>query len=123
VTSRSTTNLQLPSIEIEEHGPMSLGNSPTDPPYDELSSLSKKRSMSDETLYKGTLKKGEEPIYATPILYDRRLHERRLSVGSQPGELHYMCSVLFTGEEEAAECDGSGNLMNHNHGNNMADDR
>ncbi|XP_064093690.1 uncharacterized protein LOC135206241 isoform X2 [Macrobrachium nipponense] len=82
ITSRSSYNLHVPG-GYNNNEPLSLGHCPTD--TSELTGLYRKRSMSDETLYKGS-KYGEEPIYAMPIFTNSkgtRGHHRQR-------ELHYM---------------------------------
>lgn len=64
-------------------------------PSPDLTYTHTKRSMSDETLYKGS--KPGEPVYATPTFQMNNQHADK--AGQK--ELHYMCSILFTDEEEA----------------------
>ncbi|XP_042876102.1 uncharacterized protein LOC122255830 isoform X2 [Penaeus japonicus] len=83
-TSHSTYNLRTTSPMEGDDQPTSLIHCPTASPT-ALSGLFRKRSMSDETLYKGA-RHGEEPIYATPIFPNNK----GSSGHSRQRELHYM---------------------------------
>lgn len=95
-TSHSTHNLRTSSPSLQNEQPLSLGYCSVDTPSPDMTDLYKKRSMSDETLYKGS-RHGDEPIYATPIF----TNSKSSSSHNRQRELHYMCSILFTDEEEA----------------------
>ncbi|XP_068213080.1 uncharacterized protein [Palaemon carinicauda] len=84
ITSRSSYNLHVPTC-YNGNEPLSLGHCPTD--TSELTGLYRKRSMSDETLYKGP-KYGEEPIYAMPIFTNSKGSRGH----SRQRELHYMAA-------------------------------
>lgn len=101
LTAHSTYNLRTTSPTAGDDQPSSLIHCPTASPT-ALSALFRKRSMSDETLYKGA-RHGEEPIYATPIFPNNK----GSSGHSRQRELHYMCSVLFTDEEADGGRDGA----------------
>ncbi|KAK8406119.1 hypothetical protein O3P69_007084 [Scylla paramamosain] len=113
----SSQNKDKCHSEYEDIAPMTSSNSSTEneqplsltycfanTPLPDVTHLHTKRSMSDETLYKGCKK--EEPVYATPTFKTNNYQRDQTS----QKELHYMCSVLFTDEEEAdagrdrAEC-------------------
>ncbi|KAK7072588.1 hypothetical protein SK128_025702 [Halocaridina rubra] len=84
ITSHSSYNLSVPSA-VEDSQPLSLGHCPVDSLSPNLAGIYRKRSMSDETLYKGS-RCGDEPIYAMPIFANNkgtRGHNRQR-------ELHYM---------------------------------
>ncbi|XP_063585983.1 uncharacterized protein LOC134763447 isoform X2 [Penaeus indicus] len=84
LTAHSTYNLRTSSPTAGDDQPSSLIHCPTASPT-ALSALFRKRSMSDETLYKGA-RHGEEPIYATPIFTSNK----GSSGHSRQRELHYM---------------------------------
>lgn len=92
------------SSSTENEQPLSLTYCFANTPLPDVTHLHTKRSMSDETLYKGCKK--EEPVYATPTFKTSNYQRDQ----TNQKELHYMCSVLFTDEEEAdagrdrAEC-------------------
>lgn len=79
----------------ENEQPLSLTNCFASTPAPDVTYLHTKRSMSDETLYKGS--RQEEPVYATPTFKTNNHHTDQIC----QKELHYMCSVLFTDDEEA----------------------
>ncbi|XP_042230437.1 uncharacterized protein LOC121871906 [Homarus americanus] len=81
----STHNLEATSPSLENDQPLSLGYCSVDSRSPDTTDLYKKRSMSDETLYKGS-RHGDEPIYATPIFNTNK----GSSSHSRQRELHYM---------------------------------
>ncbi|KAK4295315.1 hypothetical protein Pmani_032126 [Petrolisthes manimaculis] len=105
--------IQSPSSPsfLDSDQPMSLGGGycsvgtslMTPSAVDTMGLSTTKRSMSDETLYKGSRRCcGDEPVYATP-----NFNPHHHLTDGHHRELHYMCSVLFTDDDDDEE-DGDG---------------
>ncbi|XP_045619343.2 muscle M-line assembly protein unc-89 isoform X2 [Procambarus clarkii] len=101
IRATSTCNLEANSTSFEADQPLSLGYCCVNTSSD-IAHLYRKRSMSDETLYKGS-RRGDEPIYATPIFTSTK----GTSNHNHQRELHYM-------EEADAGRDGSGRRHRRN---------
>lgn len=104
-----------PSLDSDQ--PLSLGYCSVDKSSTDVAYLYKKRSMSDETLYKGS-RRGDEPIYATPFT-----HTKGSFTQDHQRELHYMESDAG---RDGNEC-GRRNRRNSTHckermlGNDVSD--